>query len=288
MLSLDQWKSQGHYHQVGGHRLFVQTRGEGKPYLMVLHGYPTCSYDYHQVLEPLSEHYHVVLHDHLGFGLSDKPTDYSYSLMEQTDMALALWQQLGIKKAHIFAHDYGTSIATEILARKNFGWEPIEICSMTLSNGSMHIELAKLRPIQKLLLHPSIGPLIAQWSTKGIFYRNMRKIWADPTKVDTEELAVLWEMLLYNNGRTVLPALTQYIQERKRFWHRWIGALQQTKVPINILWATEDPVAVKEMAVVLAEEISHNRLVWLKNTGHYPMLESSAAWQRKLLELLAL
>ncbi len=288
MLSFDQWKSKGQYHQVNGHRIFVQTMGEGKPYLVVLHGYPTCSYDYHQVLEPLSAHYHVVLHDHLGFGLSDKPTDYSYSLMEQTDVALALWQQLGIKKAHLFAHDYGTSIATEILARKNFGWEPITIRSMTLSNGSMHIELAKLRPIQKLLLHPKIGPLIARWSTKEIFYRNMRKIWADPTKVNPEELAVLWEMLLYNNGRAVLSALTQYIQERKRFWHRWIGALQQTEVPINILWATEDPVAVKEMAVVLAAEISHNRLVWLKNTGHYPMLESGEEWQRKILDLLAL
>src|SRR5690606_10999721 len=81
-----------------------------------------------------------------------KHLDYSYSLIEQADVALMLWRQLGITSAHVFAHDYGTSVATELLARWNRGLCAIELRSMTLCNGSVHIKLASLRVVQKLLL----------------------------------------------------------------------------------------------------------------------------------------
>ena len=51
-------------------------------------------------------------------------------------------------------HDYGSSVATEIVARHNFGSDPIQLRSLTLCNGSMHIELANLRVAQRLLKAP--------------------------------------------------------------------------------------------------------------------------------------
>ena len=102
--------------------------------MVILHGYPTSSYDYYKVLPELSKHYRVIIHDHLGFGFSDKPLDYSYSLLDQADLALQLWQQLGVKKTHLLAHDYGTSVATEIIARNNNHELTIEIEKLTLCN----------------------------------------------------------------------------------------------------------------------------------------------------------
>lgn len=58
---------------------------------------------------------------------------------------------IGGKKVHLLAHDYGTSVATEIIARNNNHELTIEIEKLTLCNGSMHIELSQLRTIQKLL-----------------------------------------------------------------------------------------------------------------------------------------
>ena len=114
------------------------------PTMVVLHGYPTSTYDYYKVFPTLATDYRIVMHDHLGFGFSDKPRDASYSLIHQADRALELWKNLGLKKVTLFAHDYGTSVATEIIARHNAGEVEIEIEKLILCNGSIHIELSQL------------------------------------------------------------------------------------------------------------------------------------------------
>ncbi len=285
-MNFKNWKALGHYHEIGGHKIFTIDQGTADEVLLILHGYPTFSFDYHKVLNRLTQKYRVIIHDHLGFGLSDKPLEYSYSLIEQADRALLLWQKLGIKEAHLFAHNYGTSVATEILARREMGQKSIRLKSLTLCNGSMHIELSQLRPIQKLLLNKYTGKIVAKLTSKKILIRNFKKIWGDASKLDLDEMEIVWEMMIYNNGRAVLAQLTQYIRERHLFWHRWIGALQQTTLPINILWATEDPVAVIKMADVLADEIKHSRKKTLSGIGHYPMVEAPEEWTDALLEML--
>ena len=59
--------------------------------------------------------------DFPGFGLSDKPADHGYSLFEQADVALAVAREMGVERAHLWAHDMGTSVATELLARRERG-----------------------------------------------------------------------------------------------------------------------------------------------------------------------
>lgn len=282
-MTANEWQAKGSMQQIGEHQLFVIDNGVAKETLVILHGYPTSSFDYHTVLPELSQHYRVIIHDHLGFGFSDKPKNYSYSLIEQADYALALWQKMGLQKVHLLAHDYGTSVATEILAKAQLGHQPIEIKSLTLCNGSMHIELAKLRFIQKLLKSKRWGPLTAKLSTRATFVRNMKQVFFDSKKANIKELHEMWEMLIRDNGRLVLPKLTRYIDERYLYWHRWIGALQQTEIPTKIIWATDDPVAVKAIASTLHMEMKHSSLHWLEETGHFPMLERPHKWLQLVL-----
>ncbi len=58
-MKVDDWAKQGSLHTVGGHRFFVIDTGGDKPPLVVLHGYPTSSHDYHLVLPKLAERYRV-------------------------------------------------------------------------------------------------------------------------------------------------------------------------------------------------------------------------------------
>ena len=120
-MTASDWKNIGSFINVNGHSIFVidTDKNASKDTLTILHGYPTSSYDYYRVLHKLSKKYRVIIHDHLGFGFSDKPLNYSYSLVNQATIALQLWKQLGIKKTTLLAHDYGTSVATEVLARHN-------------------------------------------------------------------------------------------------------------------------------------------------------------------------
>ncbi|MBL8022167.1 MAG: alpha/beta hydrolase [Leptospirales bacterium] len=285
-MTISSWKEVGKYVSIEGNSLFVNDTGSAQNTIVILHGYPTSSYDYRAVLPILSKNFRVVIHDHLGFGLSDKPVDYSYSLIEQTDRALLLWMKLGITHAHLVAHDYGTSVATEIIARRNMGFEPVKLDSLTLCNGSVHIELARLRLIQKLLRNKTIGPLIARLSSKRIFRKNMRELWFDKSKLSEEEIDAMWELLTINNGKSALPRITQYLRERELYWHRWVGALKKSTLKSNILWGNNDPITGGDIARVHHAEMPGSKLRILDNIGHYPMIENPELWARELLDLL--
>ena len=291
------WKKLGKLHRIHQHQLFVidsktmqsQSGMHHKefrkelPVLVILHGYPTSIFDYHKVYPALATHYRVIMHDHLGFGFSDKPKDIEYSLIHQADRALELWKQLGLKKVILFAHDYGTSVATEIIARHNNNETEIEIEKLILCNGSIHIELSQLRTIQKLLKHKFWGKYVAMLTNYPIFRKNMRNIYYDTSKVTDEELREMWKMIELNGGRKIIHKLTQYITERYEYWDRWVGGLKETQIPTKIVWAKNDPIAIPEIARLLATEIPNNELVWMENTGHFLMLENPDEWVSKII-----
>jgi pimeloyl-ACP methyl ester carboxylesterase len=285
-MTSNEWKSKGKFIQVNNNRLFVIDTNNGintsQKSMVILHGYPTSSFDYYKVLPELSKNYRVILHDHLGFGFSDKPKDVDYSLVTQADIALELWRQLGLKKIFLFAHDYGTSVATEIIARYNANELDIEIEQLILTNGSIHIELSQLRTIQKLLKHKFLGKYVAKLTNFLIFKKNMKNIYFDTSKVTDNELKEMWKLIELNGGRKVIHKLTQYINERYLHWNRWIGALKETQISTKIIWAKNDPIAVPAIAKLLAKEIPNNTLYWIENTGHFLMLENP----KELLELI--
>lgn len=278
------WKNKGKLLSIFNNDIFVIDVGKSEKTLVILHGYPTSSYDYYKVLPELTKHYRVIIHDHLGFGFSDKPLDYSYSLIEQADIALQLYKKLGLQNVTLLAHDYGTSIATEILARHNKKQINLQIEKLILCNGSMHIELSKLRIIQKLLRNKITRKWIAKLTNFSIYKKNLRNVYFDKSKASNEELQEMWFQLEYNNGKKVIHLLSNYINERYTFWHRWIGALKETKVSTKIIWAKNDPVAVYLIAKLLTLEIQNNKLYWIDNCGHFPMLEKPDEWLNLVLK----
>ena len=283
-MKASDWYANGSYIEVLGYKLFVIDKGNLKDTLLILHGYPTSSYDFYKVLDELSANYRVIIHDHLGFGFSDKPQNGNYSLIQQADRALALWSHLGIKEATLLAHDYGTSVATEIIARSNASAIDLKIKKLILCNGSIHIEYSKLRTIQKLLRNKWTGPFVAKLTNYPIFQKNMRNIYYDPTKVSNSELQEMWETLNFNSGKKVIHQLTQYITERYTYWNRWVGAIKETQIPTTIIWAKNDPIAIPKIGETLASEIPNNSIIWIENTGHFLMLENPNEWLKAVLK----
>lgn len=274
------WKSKGKKVTIGSHSIFVIDEGRrDAPVLLILHGYPSCSYDYYKVLPILTKKYRVVVHDHLGFGYSDKSPEYSYSLIDQAEMAMALWQKLGISEATLLGHDYGTSVLTEIVARWNYGFRPINITGLIVGNGSMLIDMSQLLLSQKILMNPRWGPLLAKLATRGYFHYNMKKLWADKSKYDRADIDVLFDLCFDSAARKVFSNITQYIAERHKYWDRWItNGIFKTDLPVHIYWGDKDPVAVIAMADRLQKNISGSTLEVLENVGHYPMLEAPEKW----------
>ncbi|NNK90742.1 MAG: alpha/beta hydrolase [Saprospiraceae bacterium] len=285
-MIINEWRSKGKVLNIDGHQIFyIDVNAEKEDTICFLHGYPSCSFDYYKVFKYFKE-YRLIIHDHLGFGLSDKPIGNEYLLDYQAELSLGLWEALGLKNIHLVAHNYGTSIATALLYRKQGAGLSANIESLILCNGSMLIDMAQLRPIQRLLKNRWTGAVVASLASFRTFKRNMRNIVSDPNSFSIEDLTLLWKLLLHNNGRKVLPAITRYIDQRYQNYGKWIGALDKTEIPTLILWGDKDPVAVYEMANALKQKINNAKLDTLPGIGHYPMIEDSGNWSRSIINFI--
>ena len=119
--------------------------------ILVLHGFPTCSYDWRHVLDDLTARRRVVIPDMLGYGLSPKP-DQPYSLFEHADHMTAVADALALGEVDLVTHDMGDSVGGELLARSLDGDLPFGIRRRVLTNGSIYIDMAQLTIGQQLLL----------------------------------------------------------------------------------------------------------------------------------------
>lgn len=276
---LQQWLAAGERLEVFGHAIFVRRESaadgssDAVP-LVILHGFPTSSLDFHRVLPELSARRTVILHDHLGFGESAKPAGEAYSLWEQAEIAAEVWRLSGARRVHLLAHDYGTSVATELLARRERGLLPVELVSLTLTNGSMLLDLARLRLSQRIARSRFLGPGFGRLVTYGYCRRVLRKLWARPDLAREEDLRAMWEGIRRQDGHRRTHEISSYLNERVRFRRRWIGALERLDLPCQLLWGTADPVARRVIAEELGRRIPAAELSWLEDVGHFPMLEA--------------
>lgn len=278
MSELRRLEGRGRYLRLLDGRVFVEDTGAAPDAsatpLVILHGFPTSCHDFVPCIDLLRGSRRVLTFDFWGFGLSDKPERFSYSLHEQTDLALAVVRDAGISRAHIWAHDMGTSVATELCARRERGLLcGFELESVTLMNGSVHVELARLTMGQKLLRSP-LGPLFVRLSNRASFQRQMKAIFGQPVSQAT--LDEMWMLLELNDGVLRLPSTIRYVSERYLYWDRWIGALRRLALPALVAWGERDPVAVMPIARTLASEIPGAKLVTWPDLGHYPQVEAPA------------
>ena len=149
------WEAIGTQRQLGGHRLFTIDAPSIGPEvhepLLILHGFPTSSFDYAAVLDGLRAGRRVLLLDGLGYGLSAKP-DLHYTLALQADLAQAFVAELGLARLALLTHDVGDTVGGELLARRREGSWDVEVTRRVLTNGSIYIEQAHLTNGQLLLL----------------------------------------------------------------------------------------------------------------------------------------
>jgi pimeloyl-ACP methyl ester carboxylesterase len=268
---LRDWIDAGGTRRLAGHSIFVRTSvTPGLPPLLLIHGYPTASYDWVRVWPRLAERYSLYALDLLGFGLSDKPRDSDYPIALQAELCMALLQDCGVTNAHVLAHDYGDTVAQELLAREREG--RLHLASMVFLNGGLFPETHRARPIQKLLANPLLGPLLARAMSYPKFEATMLSISgrAPPTR---EELTDLWALVEREGGRQALARLINYMEQRRRNRARWVGALVNSTVPRRLICGAVDPVSGRHLAVRYRELVPDPDVVVLEGVGHYPQLE---------------
>ena len=105
----DLYPFESRYLDLGSHQMHFLDEGEGETLLM-LHGNPTWSFYYRNLIKGLRSQYRCIVPDHIGCGLSDKPQDYDYTLSRHIDNLTALVDHLALDNITLVVHDWGGAI----------------------------------------------------------------------------------------------------------------------------------------------------------------------------------
>jgi pimeloyl-ACP methyl ester carboxylesterase len=287
---IDEWIARGGNRALGGHDVFVvdlpALNEEAEP-VLVLHGFPTSSFDWLHALDVLRARRRVVLLDYPGYGLSAKP-DTSYSLFTQADVVEACAKELGLRDVALVTHDVGDSIGGELLAREIDGTLGFHVTRRVLTNGSIYMDLVQLTTGQKMLLSlpDALLPPESRLNADGIA-AGLLVTFAPDSSVDGDEMQAMAELVMRHEGDRVLPRLIRYIEERRVHERRWTGAIETHPAPLRVIWGDLDPVAVWPMAERVAQVRPDAMVERLDGVGHYPMVESPDRFNAALAAALA-
>jgi pimeloyl-ACP methyl ester carboxylesterase len=99
--------------EIDGHKIFYRDAGSYEnPAIVLLHGFPTSSYMFRDLIPALADRYRIIAPDYLGFGLSDAPTvgEFDYTFDALADLTAALLDQIGVTRYCLYVQDYGAPI----------------------------------------------------------------------------------------------------------------------------------------------------------------------------------
>jgi pimeloyl-ACP methyl ester carboxylesterase len=265
-----QWRDSGDWLTVNGNRLFVLTVGRGLP-VLVLHAFPTSSYDYSRLAPLLADRYQLILFDYRGYGFSDKPPSYPYSLVDNADCLEAVAAHFGLKRVYLLAHDIGDSVALIALSRQT-----LTIDKLILMNGSVisiPFDDPTMRFAQRLLLHQTLGSLIGKLGmiNKRFFAATTKQLFSYP--LPQHELDHFWSLITYNNGARLYPILMRYMLERWQYQYQWLDVLAKHTAPLTLIWGQADPIATPAVADGVMQRRPDATYIKLEGVGHYPHWE---------------
>uniref|UniRef100_A0A7N8XL83 Mesoderm specific transcript n=1 Tax=Mastacembelus armatus TaxID=205130 RepID=A0A7N8XL83_9TELE len=247
--ALQKWQSAGQLFHFRGRGIFYRDSYGAlgsSDVVILLHGFPTSSYDWNKIWEPLTQRFHrVIALDFLGFGFSDKPRPHRYSIFEQASVVEALVAHLGLsnQRVNLVSHDYGDTVALELLYRSDQNRTGhLTLNSLCLSNGGIFPETHYPRLMQRLLKDSSIlSPLLMR----------------------------LTNFMIFQKG------ILQYINQRLKHRERWVGALTSTVVPLHMIYGPLDPVNPYPQFIRLYQQLVQRSTITIldEHISHYPQLE---------------
>jgi pimeloyl-ACP methyl ester carboxylesterase len=265
------------YATVDDHRLFYREAGpQDAPTLVLLHGFPTSSFMFRDLIPRLADRYHVIAPDHLGFGLSDAPSvdEFDYTFDALTDLTEGLLAQLGVTRYAIYVQDYGAPIGWRLSLR-----HPQAISAIVTQNGNGYDE----------------GFVESFWTTVWDYQRDQNPDteagvrsalsvegikWQYLTGVDDESLVSpdTWihdAALVSRPGNDQIQlALFRDYATNAPMYPELHDYLRTSKVPVLAVWGQADPIFGPDGARAFGKD-AHDAEIHLLEGGHF-LLETAA------------
>lgn len=286
-----EWFNQGKYFLYKGvhnifyvHEYFENYKldsNEDLPSLVLLHGFPTSSYDYQKVWKLLGNNQNkfksILTFDYLGYGFSDKPNDYEYSIFDMADMVDMLLMHLDIRSIYLVAHDISDSVAQEIIRRDNIkNQNHFSLEKVVLLNGGIMQEIYKPLFSQQILRTNYFKNIFAKYFFRfSIFKFSFKKVFGELSPPNERDLYDFYLGIKYNFGNEKLPLTIEYLNERTQYGDVWYDALNETSIPIMFIYGPADPINPRDkFPQLLRIDLPKVKLTVLSDlVGHYPQYE---------------
>ncbi|WP_299598214.1 alpha/beta hydrolase [uncultured Tateyamaria sp.] len=277
------------YENVEGIKIFYREAGDpSKPSIVMLHGFPSSSHQYRDLITDLSDDYHVIAPDYPGFGSSDFPTPdtFTYTFDNLADVMDTFIEQRGIEEYSLVMHDYGAPVGFRIALE-----HPERVSALLVQNGNAYIEgvsQAATEPLQALwenrtdeadaMVAANLFTVEAlQWQyTHGT--RNPESILPDNWLMDYERVQRPGQY------KVQLDLLTNYTSNIEAY-PAWQAYLREHQPPVLVTWGKNDPFFTPPGAEGYARDVKDIEIHML-DTGHFPLEEDGPFIAETTIEFL--
>ena len=246
------------------------------PVLLLLHGFPTSSLDWSDVVGRLSATHRICTLDFPGYGFSDKPEDWPYSLFLDAELvAHYLTTVVGVRRCTVLSHDRGDSVALLLHHLARSGDLGVELDELVLTNGNIFLPLANLTAFQKLVLDPASAPTVLEQVSPEALAEGMGgTTFSPPRDASDATISALAATFAWNSGVKVLHRTIQYLRERAEHERTWLESLAGSPIPTTVIWGALDTVSPPRVAFHvwerhLRDKPGSNELWLLPGANHY-------------------
>ena len=239
-------------------RIFhVELGDPSAPVVALVHGFPTCSIDWFEVAELLGARYRVCALDFPGYGFSDKPRGWGYSLRRDAELLdHYLAEVVGADSVVMVAHDRGDSVALIHAANAAEGRARVGLEHLVLSNANVFLPLSNLTDAQRLMLH---NPGLLEQLNPELLAAGMGAVtFTPPRGAEDPDVQALAATFAHDDGVAVLHETIQYLVERSADEEAWLRALAATPLPTTLIWGLYDTVA----PIRVATHVWHEHLMF--------------------------
>ncbi len=278
-----------HTAQVDGLKVFYREDGpKNAPTLVLLHGFPSSSHMFRNLIPALSDKYHVVAPDYPGYGYSDSPSpeQYVYTFDHLADTVDHFLDQQGITKYSIYIQDYGSPVGFRLATR-----HPDRIQAIISQDGNAYDE--GLAPFWAEFLYPywkdpnstteaKVRQLLTPAVTKFQYTQGFR----NPENVSPDSYTFDQFTLDRPGNDKIQLALFYDYRKNPPLYPAWHEYLRKYQPPLLAVWGKNDPIFLPAGAEAFAKDDPRTEL-HLLDTGHFALEEDGALIAQYIRDFLA-
>jgi pimeloyl-ACP methyl ester carboxylesterase len=269
---------------VDGHNVFFREAGrKGAPALVLLHGFPSSSHMYRDLIPLLADRFHVIAPDYVGFGYSDAPapSEFTYTFDNLAKVTQDLLDQLHLGHYVLYMQDYGGPIGFRLATA-----HPERVTGLVVQNANAYLEGVG-KPVADVFLpfwkernaetEAAARGFLKSETTKFQYTAGAK----NPNSLNPDAWTLDQSLLDRPGNDAIQLALFQDYQTNVALYEAWHAYFRQHQPKTLIVWGKNDPLFVAPGAEAYRKDLPKAELVWLDG-GHFALEEYASEVARQV------